>query len=71
MPLLEAIAKIFLLTLFFANAFKTAKTIATSVVRRVITIWEAIQERSYDWKTNTQNEAKRLGATAIAKLEER
>ena len=51
--------------LLFGNAFKT---IANAVVRRVITIWEAIQERSYDYKTNTKNVATTF---AIANLEER
>jgi hypothetical protein len=40
----------------------------------IVTIWEAIQKRSYEpiYKTDTKIEAKRLRATtfAIAKLEE-
>ena len=54
---------------------KRATTIAVAKVRRAITIWEAIQKRSYEsiYKTNMNIEAKRLRATtfAIAKLEER
>ena len=49
-------------------------TIAVAIVGRAITIWEAIQKRSYEpiYKTHTKIEAKRLRATifAIAKLEE-
>ena len=54
---------------------KRATTIAVAIVRRAITIWEAIQKRSHEqiYKTHTKIEAKRLRVTtfAIAKLEER
>ena len=49
-------------------------TIAVAIVRRAITILEAIQKRSHEpfYKTHTKIEAKKLKATtfAIAKLEE-
>ena len=68
--LLEAIAKIFLF--LFAIALKSVKDVAT--VGRAITIWKAIQKRSHEsiYKSDTNNEAKRLRATTltIAKLEE-
>ena len=58
--LLKAIAK--RLPLLFANAFKSVKeratTIAVAIFGRAITIWEAIQKRSYEpiYKTYTKLE---------------
>jgi hypothetical protein len=46
---------------------KRATTIAIAIVRRAITIWEAIQKRSHEpiTKTYTKNEAKGLRATTL------
>ena len=60
------------LLLLFANAFKhkRATTIAVAIVGREITIWEAIQKKSYEPIYKTHKKIKRLRATsfAIAKL---
>ena len=58
------------------QSFSLLKAIVTvAIVGRAITIWEAIQKRSYEpiYKTHTKIEAKRLRVTtfALAKLEER
>ena len=55
--------------LLFANAKerKRATAIAVAIVRRAITIWEAIQKRSHEpiYKTYTKKLAKGLRATTL------
>ena len=45
-----------------------SKVIAVAIVKRAITIWEAILKRSHEpiYKTHAKIEAKRLRATAFA-----
>ena len=56
--------------LLFANAFKSVKSDNNiAIVKRAITIWEAIQKRSHEpiYKTDTKIEA--MGLRAITKWE--
>jgi len=60
---------------FDGSLFKVIALSTVAIVGRAITIWEAIQKRSYEpiYKTHTKIEAKRIRATtfAIVKSEER